>query len=93
MITPTIGRVVHYRENSQGPFAAIVTAVHGENCVNLSVFGLGGTASTNRTSVILRQPEDDHPGPGVAHCHWMPYQVKKTTGSESGEKEAGVESI
>lgn len=42
MDKPTIGRIVHYYEkgldpNGDGPYAAIVSAVHSENCVTLAV--------------------------------------------------------
>jgi hypothetical protein len=48
---PTIGRIVHYHPYpGTQPEAAIVVAVHGDTCVNLSVCNAGGTWST-KTSV------------------------------------------
>lgn len=35
---PTVGRIVHFYEQGQGPFAAIITVVHSETCCTLSVF-------------------------------------------------------
>lgn len=38
-MTPTVGRIVHYRAEADGPcLAAIVTAVHPTGNVNLAVF-------------------------------------------------------
>lgn len=35
---PTVGRQVHYYEDDEsGPYAATVTKVHTEECVNLAV--------------------------------------------------------
>lgn len=94
MIEPTVGRIVHYFGVSDaptpagiGPLAAVITAVHGPNCVNLAVFDGNGHVHS-RTSVTLVQP--GHEAPANSYCTWMPYQVKKTTGSESGERTAGI---
>jgi hypothetical protein len=97
MITPTIGRIVSYFEippvsfEPSGPLAAIVTHVWNDRMVNLAVLNGNGDVH-GRTSVRLRQPEDA-PGGEYCWCEWMPYQVKKPTGSESGEKAAGVQVI
>lgn len=99
MITPTVGRIVLYHPRGEKvatvndqPVPAIVTAVWSERCVNLAVFDANGShVGPGRTSVRLVQPDDDVPeGP---YCEWMPYQVKKDHGSESGEKGAGTEQI
>jgi hypothetical protein len=99
MIQPTVGRIVLYRpmpnESNLCPVghncAAIIAFVHSDHCVNLTVFDSNG-GTTGRTSVHLVQPNDEVPGPG-GYCQWMPYQIKKPTGSESGEQAAGTQSI
>lgn len=94
MITPTIGRVVHYFTFNGAPHqAAIIADVHDDRLVNLTVFGHNGSVHP-MTSIPLLQPEDDQSTPfSGGHCEWMPFQVKKDTGSESGEKEAGTEEV
>jgi len=90
-ITPTAGRIVHFYDQGHiQPQAAIIAAVHSDRLVNLTVCRATG-AVEGRMSVALRQPED--PRPRDAYCEWMPYQVKKDTGSESGEKAAGEEVV
>lgn len=97
MIEPTIGRVVYYFEGNvnpgepaEVPQAATIAYVHDTRMVNLSVVNHSGFQS-GMTSIVLVQPGDGLPsGP---RCEWMPYQVKKDTGSESGEKAAGTEEI
>lgn len=91
MITPTVGRVVYYWDSGVGPMASIIAKVHDDRLVNLTVCGPENGEAFGRTSVVLRQPEDDDDYP--AYCEWMPYQVKKDTGSESGEKAAGTDNI
>lgn len=71
--------------------AAIITAVHNSALVNLVVFDANGT-SHGKASVPLIQPgekadQDD------GYCQWMPYQIKKSTGSESGEPAVGTQPI
>lgn len=103
MIEPTVGRIVHYYRNGdkgapvpnyhEGPCAALVTEVHSDRMVNLAVFDWNGNPHSV-TSITLVQPDDELPAPGEHYCTWMPYQIKgKATGSESGEKEAGTQSI
>ncbi len=95
MITPTVGRIVHFTPApgtvGDQPLAAIVTYVHSDRCVNLTVFDPYGVPK-GCTSVPLVQPGDAKPE-GSFYCEWMPYQVKKDTGSESGERAAGTEGI
>lgn len=91
MITPTVGRIVHFFViRGADAQAAIVTRVWTDRLVDLNVFGDAGCVSI--VSVRLHQPEDQHEQDRV-WCEWMPYQVKKSTGSESGEAAAGTELI
>ena len=91
MITPTVGRIVwFYTRNSQEEHAAIVVKVWSDTMVNLCVFGKNGN-TRSETSVQLVQPGNEIPD-GM-YCTWMPYQIKKDTGSESGEKAAGQQTI
>ena len=97
MIQPTVGRIVYYYPSAQtpwhnfAPLAAIITHVWSDTCVNLAIFDANGNPFSS-TSVLLVQPDSERPT-GGHFCEWMPYQVKKTTGSESGEKAAGQEAI
>ena len=98
MIQPTIGRIVYFFQKMTGlgvpdvgPLAAIITHVWTDRMVNLCVFNSNG-GSKGHASVTLRQPEDDVPG-SPDWCEWMPYQVKKPMGSESGEKAAGEQVV
>ena len=91
MIQPTVGRIVWHREETNAePHASIITGVYSDVCVDLCVFHpVHGPQVKN--SVTLKQPGDEElEGP---RCEWMPYQVKKPTGSESGEKAAGTTAI
>jgi len=74
------------------PCAAIIAHVWNDRLVNLAVFDENGDCDGWK-SVVLCQPEDmTRPG-GIPFCEWMPYQVKKDTGSESGEKAIGTQAI
>jgi hypothetical protein len=78
VITPTVGRVVWFwvgAENEGQPEAAIVTYVHGDRMVNLTVFDHNGRPGERR-SVHLAQPGDTGKDRPVAcFATWMPYQV------------------
>ena len=91
MIVPTIGRIVYYKKKNGDTLPAIVTKVHSDRCVNLEVFGMG-VSERLKTAVELCQPGDVN-CPALPYCEWMPYQIKKEYGSESGEPEAGEEVI
>ncbi|KKK49407.1 hypothetical protein LCGC14_3135380 [marine sediment metagenome] len=103
MIQPTVGRIVYYycldhekfgyieAWDRKSPLAAIIAHVWPNGRVNLAVFDVNGD-SHSRISVPLIQPGSERPVDGH-FCEWMPYQVKKETGSESGEKEAGTQEI
>lgn len=92
MIQPTVGRVVHYHDPSLSdqPLDAHIAYVHSERLINIGGFDANGVPFSE-TSVTLVQPGDevpDHP-----HATWMPYQVKKDHGSESGERAAGEQAV
>ncbi len=92
VITPTVGRIVWYfPPHTTVPWPAIIVAVHSDALVDVCHFTPGGCYP--RTSVLLVQPGVTAPANDLGRCEWMPYQVKKTTGSESGEKAAGTEAI
>lgn len=94
VIEPTIGRIVHFHgaiPTLPGQCcAAIVVGVHNSRLINVTVFDCHGNPNP-RTSIKLLQPGEECSGED--HCEWMPYQVKKGFGSESGEKAAGTEVI
>ncbi len=97
MITPTVGRVVHYMpelthtQRSKAPFVALIAYVHSNIMVNLAVFDSEGRPfSRGVIEVLLVQPENPTPQTGQAYCEWAPYQKTKSFGSESGEKSVGL---
>lgn len=82
MIKPTVGRVVWFYpgrndampvhpDNPFAPLAALVTHVHTDTCINLSVFDPWGGVH-GRQEVFLNQHEA--PPPNGAYAAWMPYQ-------------------
>lgn len=76
--------------------AAIISKINQDGTLNLSVFSASGLVHPTQL-VPLVQPGEEIPkdkyGASKPHATWMPYQVKKATGSESGEKEAGTQEI
>ncbi len=91
-IRPTVGRIVWYHGLNPGlkTEAALITRINSlgyEPRVNLTIFCFDGETCP-MLNVPLVQPGYDHPPTGH-WCEWMPYQVKKGFGSESGEKAAG----
>ena len=87
-ITPTIGRKVYFytpeqdrhatgamgRYDDKQPFDATVIYVWGPTCVNLRVTDHAGNTHT-RSSVPLRDPQDDDGHGNAYFATWMPYQV------------------
>lgn len=91
-ITPTIGRIVHYFASEDAePSPAIIAHVGKDDILNLTAFDRRGNPMP-QTSVPLVQPSGAIPDEGH-YATWMPYQVKKDHGSESGEPAAGTETI
>jgi len=79
MIKPTVGRIVYYWPQPgemshvhEQPFAAQITHVWGQGCVNLSILNENGVRYA-KTSVMLAQDRPAVPG----ECGWMDYQVTK----------------
>lgn len=88
MISPTVGRVVLYRAAKDEPEqAAIVTRVHHDRLVNLTVFGHDGKPAP-MTSVALVQPEDEPPA-NAGYCEWMPFQKGQAAKTEALEAKLG----
>lgn len=95
MIIPTVGRIVWFFEVKndvkQPEQAAIITAVWNNTLINVNVFSTNGPVREER-SIELVQPNSEKASI-EQWCEWMPYQTKKATGSESGEKAAGTQVI
>jgi hypothetical protein len=77
VITPTVGRIVWYKEagfadETHQPNAAIVTYVWSDVLVNLAVFSENGIRFA-KTSVRLLQDDETSEGHGE-WCEWMPFQ-------------------
>jgi len=98
MITPTVGRVVLFHpcvadadmtrgEEEDAPLAAIITRVWSDELVNLAVFDANGI-SHGRTSVKLRQSDEDDTGDG-SYAEWMQYQKGQAARSEELERKLG----
>lgn len=99
MITPTVGRVMHYwpEKAIRGvhPFAAIVAGVwdHPEatagdaNLVNLAVFDSAGDHfSASRVPVV--QDGSPYTKGDSAYAEWMPYQLGQAAKTEAAQKTA-----
>lgn len=105
-IMPTIGRVMWYWPNGRGeiqgkpvhqvrtdrPFIAWVCYPHSLGLVNLVVADHAGNRHVAKR-VYVRQPGTEPPSTDVPYVEWMPYQIKKQHGSESGEQAAGTEQV
>ena len=66
---PSVGRIVHYYGASgDGPHAAIVTAVHSDTLVSLTVFPDGGLASPQANVV----QSDAAYANGFSRWEWPP---------------------
>lgn len=93
MIKPTVGRIVIFRAKllpdshpKESPEqAAIVTKVHDDRRVNLTVFGHEGGFFTFKDATLV-QPGDEAPA-DRAYCEWMPYQKGQAARAEQLEKQ------
>lgn len=99
MIKPSIGRVVWFWESAMAaqreaaqPNAALVTFVHHDELVNLTVLSAVGYPGAY-THIPLWQGEGERPN-GM-HCEWMPYQKGQATKTEAPPMEifAKVETL
>lgn len=83
---PTIGRIVLFNSRSEGEVPAIVTAVHSDTCVNLTVFNDGGIPSPAIS--VEEDNEFDTSGRGCG-WHWMEYQKAVAAGQIAATQHAG----
>ncbi|HEY0955816.1 MAG TPA: hypothetical protein VGE36_13710 [Roseateles sp.] len=94
IITPTVGRRVHFYPNdehqaalgvfdAQQPCDAGVIYVWGDRNVNLEVTGPSG-AKLAVQNVTLVQDGDDIPEEGESYAAWMPYQTKQAAAQATG---------
>lgn len=66
---PTVGRVVHFYEFGQGPFAALITVVYTERCCTLAVFKPHQTSVYIGSSVLMKDPTDTN---STMYWEWPP---------------------
>ena len=99
-IIPTVGRVVYFTPSMSvaipvstdggGVCAALITAVHNKNCVNLAVFDANGNhhafCSVNHVSVV---PTTVHGASDHHTWDWMPYQKGQAAKTEQVEAKLG----
>jgi hypothetical protein len=88
MMQPTVGRVVHYRNQSKSdqPCCALIVYVWNEDLVNLVSFDMFGNPEPHTS--VYRGLKD-------YQWEWMPYQKQKAAAgdhnSESAEPRPGPE--
>jgi hypothetical protein len=94
MISPTIGRVVWFQPSKSAdqplrdqPYAALVTYVHGDRCINVGGFDANGNHFA-ACSVALLQ-DDDETLPHGYFAQWMPYQKGQAAKTEAAERQIG----
>jgi hypothetical protein len=90
MITPTVGRIVHYHprpgEIEAGtipdpmgqPCAAQIARVNDDGTVNLGVLDARGNAYARRDVPLIQEGES--PPELGDYCEWMPYQKDVAAG-------------
>lgn len=98
MITPTVGRVLHYYpakeeavcRNGTQPHACLIATVINNRLVNLTCFDSEGR-QYHRKHVTLIQPEDDTEVPyDQGHCQWIPFQVGQSQAVKEAQEKGGV---
>jgi hypothetical protein len=85
MITPTVGRVVWFRERDDRgmqPYAAIIAYVHSDTKVNLMVIEPDGTTWGCENVELL---QDNYNAADDVWCEWMPYQKGQAAKTEALE--------
>ena len=84
-IKPTVGRVVYFTpaaainqpiitDYQTGVCAAIVTAVHNDNCINLAVFDVSGNQYARCSVCHVSTVSADDDVQKYDTWDWMPYQ-------------------
>lgn len=93
-ITPTVGRVVYFtpastspliRDYKSGVCAALVTAVHNDNCVNLAVFDANGQHYARCSVCHVSTLTADDDVKKYDTWDWMPYQKGQAAKTEQLE--------
>lgn len=96
MITPTVGRIVWYKphpaevgfQEIKDQVAAIITRVHDDRCVDLTVFPPDAMPTYGTVRVPLLQDDDEKPARADSpYCMWMPYQKGQAAKTEKLEKQ------
>lgn len=91
MIKPTIGRVMWYwpskANRGEQPLCALVCFVHGDDMVNLAVFGREGS-TWGSASVPIVQEGSRYTAGDSPYCEWMPYQKGQAAKTEAAEAAA-----
>lgn len=97
-IIPTVGRVVYFtpastspliRDYKSGVCAALVTAVHNDNCVNLAVFDASGNQYARRSVCHVSTVTADDDVKKYDTWDWMPYQKGQAAKNEQLEAKLG----
>lgn len=70
-MSPSIGRIVHYRDKDGSVFPAIVNTVHSEDLVNLTVFRdvFDERPQTEVITSVNKQDETD--GASIENRRWL----------------------
>ena len=99
-IIPTVGRVVYFTPAAvddqsiipdwqSGVCAALVTAVHNENCVNLAVFDVSGNQYARCSVCHVSTVSADDDVKKYDTWDWMPYQKGQAAKTEQLEAKLG----
>jgi hypothetical protein len=75
------------KQRSDQPWAAIVTYVHGDHMVNLSVWN-NESHPIGKTSVPIVQDGSPHTASDSPYVEWMPFQVGQAKRHEAEAKSA-----
>lgn len=84
MITPTIGRVVWFWQNTKQvqPYAAMIAFVHSDRLVNLGYLNESGAPAGAMRIPLVQEGDAAVRAP---YCCWMPYQVGQAAKTEQLE--------
>lgn len=101
-IAPTVGRVVYFtpastspliRDYKSGVCAALVTAVHNDNCVNLAVFDANGNQYARCSVCHVSTLTADDDVKKYDTWDWMPYQKGQAAKTEQLEQKLVSSSV